>query len=89
MVHSDIIRVGVNGYGVIGKRVAAAVRQQDDMILVGVADVSADWRLRLAARMGFSLYGAAPGQISPDEYAEAEALVASKFATDAWLHRVP
>ncbi|MNE58249.1 glyceraldehyde-3-phosphate dehydrogenase [compost metagenome] len=61
MVHSDIIRVGVNGYGVIGKRVAAAVRQQDDMILVGVADVSADWRLRLAARMGFSLYGAAPG----------------------------
>ena len=61
MVHSDIIRVGVNGYGVIGKRVAAAVRQQDDMILVGVADVSDDCRLRIAARMGFSLYGAAPG----------------------------
>ena len=36
-----------------------------------------------------TLYGAAPGQIAPDEYAEAEALVASKFATDAWLHRVP
>lgn len=33
--------------------------------------------------------GAAPGAIAPDEYAEAEALVAAKFATDAWLHRVP
>lgn len=35
------------------------------------------------------LYGAVPGTITDDEYAEAEALVASKFATDAWLHRVP
>ncbi|GAA1700851.1 biotin/lipoate A/B protein ligase family protein [Microbacterium sediminicola] len=34
-------------------------------------------------------YGAAPGRITDEEYAEAEALVASKFATDAWLHRVP
>lgn len=38
------IRVAVNGYGVIGKRVAAAVALQDDMTLVGVADLSADWR---------------------------------------------
>ncbi len=36
-----------------------------------------------------TLYGAVPGTISDDEYAEAEALVESKFATDAWLHRVP
>ena len=36
-----------------------------------------------------TLYGAAPGRITAEEYAEAEALVASKFATDAWLHRVP
>jgi len=36
-----------------------------------------------------SLYGAEPGSITQEEYAEAEALVASKFATDAWLHRVP
>jgi glyceraldehyde-3-phosphate dehydrogenase (NAD(P)) len=59
MAQSDTIRVAVNGYGVIGKRVAAAVREQDDMTLVGVADVSADWRLRVAAQKGFSLYGAA------------------------------
>ncbi|MGB4135717.1 MAG: biotin/lipoate A/B protein ligase family protein [Microbacterium sp.] len=36
-----------------------------------------------------SLTGAEDGSITPDEYADAEALVVSKFATDAWLHRVP
>ncbi len=35
------------------------------------------------------LYAAEPGRITDEEYAEAEALVASKFATDAWLQRVP
>jgi len=36
-----------------------------------------------------TLYGATEGTITDEEYAEAEALVKSKFATDAWLHRVP
>jgi glyceraldehyde-3-phosphate dehydrogenase (NAD(P)) len=58
MDNSGKIRVAVNGYGVIGKRVAAAVREQDDMTLLGVADVSTDWRLRVAAKQGFNLYGA-------------------------------
>ena len=31
-----MIRVGVNGYGTIGKRVADAVAPQPDMRLVGV-----------------------------------------------------
>ena len=35
------------------------------------------------------LYGATRGHITPEEYAEAEALVESKFSTDAWLRRVP
>ncbi|MFK4762243.1 biotin/lipoate A/B protein ligase family protein [Microbacterium sp. ZW T5_45] len=35
------------------------------------------------------LTGAEDGAISADEYADAEALVESKFSTDAWLHRVP
>lgn len=52
------IRVGVNGYGVIGKRVAGAVARQDDMTLVGVADVADDWRVTVADRRGISLFGA-------------------------------
>ncbi|WP_314649950.1 biotin/lipoate A/B protein ligase family protein [uncultured Microbacterium sp.] len=36
-----------------------------------------------------SLTGAEDSTVSPDELADAEALIESKFATDAWLHRVP
>jgi len=36
-----------------------------------------------------SITGAVPGDITPEEYAKAEALVESKFATEAWLYRVP
>jgi glyceraldehyde-3-phosphate dehydrogenase (NAD(P)) len=53
------IRVAVNGYGVIGKRVAAAVTRQDDMSLVGVSDVVTDWRAKMVIRNGFRLFGAA------------------------------
>ncbi len=49
-------RVAINGYGVIGKRVADAVTAQIDMDLVGVADVSIDYRLRVAAERGFPIY---------------------------------
>ena len=36
-----------------------------------------------------TLYGAKLGDITPEEYAKAEQLVAEKFGTDAWLYRVP
>jgi glyceraldehyde-3-phosphate dehydrogenase (NAD(P)) len=62
---STKLRVALNGYGVIGKRVAAAVALQDDMELTGVSDVGTDWRLRVAGQKGFRLFGAAP------EHAEA------------------
>jgi len=52
------IRVAVNGYGVIGKRVAAAVTLQDDMTLTGVSDVVTDWRARIVTRNEFPLFGA-------------------------------
>ena len=44
----DRIKVGVNGYGVIGKRVADAVHAQPDMQLTGVADIVTDWRIQSA-----------------------------------------
>ncbi len=40
------IKVGLNGFGTIGKRVAHAVTLQDDMILVGVANRSANINVR-------------------------------------------
>ena len=59
MAESKKVRVAVNGYGVIGKRVAAAVAQQDDMALAGVSDVVTDWRAQIVMRNGFRLFGAA------------------------------
>ena len=44
------IRVAANGYGVIGKRVAAAVTLQEDMSLAGVSDVVTDWRAQMVTR---------------------------------------
>ncbi len=50
------IRVAINGYGVIGKRVADAVVAQDDMELAGVSDVVADWRTRVALQKGYRVF---------------------------------
>jgi len=49
-------KVIVNGYGVIGKRVADAVNLQDDMELVGIADVIGDWRVKMAQRKGYTIF---------------------------------
>lgn len=50
------IKVAVNGYGVIGKRVADAVSVQDDMELSGVCDVSSDWRIKVAMVNKYNVY---------------------------------
>ena len=58
MSKRTLIRVAVNGYGVIGKRVSAAVANQPDMSLAGVSDVVTDWRARIVLRNGYRLFGA-------------------------------
>jgi len=54
------IRVVVNGYGVIGKRIADAVVAQDDMELVGVVDVVSDWRIKVAVEKGYPVFASNP-----------------------------
>jgi len=53
-----MIRVGINGYGTIGKRVAAAVRAQPDMEVVGVAKTRPNHEAVTAVDSGFDLYAA-------------------------------
>ena len=60
MAVKNKVRVAVNGYGVIGKRVAHAITLQDDMTLTGVVDVVSDWRAQAAARIGMRLFAATP-----------------------------
>lgn len=52
------VRVGINGYGVIGKRIAEAVLLQDDMELVGVTARTPDYRLFAAQKKGINIFGA-------------------------------
>ncbi len=53
-----MIRVGVNGYGTIGRRVADAVLMQKDMELVGVTKVHPDYRVETAIKKGIDVYAA-------------------------------
>ena len=50
------IRVGVNGYGTIGKRVASAIVAQDDMELVGVTKTRPNFEALTALSKGYDLY---------------------------------
>lgn len=59
MSRKTTTRVGIVGYGVIGRRVADAVRLQADMDLAGVADVAADWRIAQATSRDIPLFAAA------------------------------
>ncbi len=67
------IRVGVNGYGTIGKRVASAVAAQEDMELVGVTKTRPNFEALSALRKGYDLY-------VPDESVEAFGKAGVKIA---------
>ena len=56
------VRVGVAGYGVIGQRLADGVAAQEDMELVGVADVAPTLSVMALAERGmpYDLYAAVP-----------------------------
>jgi glyceraldehyde-3-phosphate dehydrogenase (NAD(P)) len=51
-----VIRVGVNGYNVIGRRVADAISLQEDMELVGVAKLKPDYKARSAVQKGYRVF---------------------------------
>ncbi len=52
------VKVGVNGYGTIGKRVAYAVMKQDDMKLIGVTKTKPDFEAYRAKELGIPVYAA-------------------------------
>jgi glyceraldehyde-3-phosphate dehydrogenase (NAD(P)) len=53
---TSMIRVGINGYGTIGRRVADAVRKQKDMELVGVSAAHPHYKYGVARDKGIDLY---------------------------------
>ncbi|QLC33571.1 type II glyceraldehyde-3-phosphate dehydrogenase [Halarchaeum sp. CBA1220] len=53
-----MLRVGVNGYGTIGKRVADAVAAQPDMEVAGVAKTTPNFEAEAAHRRGYPVHAA-------------------------------
>ena len=60
----DKIKVGINGFGTIGKRVADAIDAQDDMVVVGVTKTGPSFGCKSGYKEGlpFVLYIRRPGK---------------------------
>jgi len=63
------LKVAVNGYGTIGKRVADAVARQPDMTLVGVTKTRPSFEARAALERGYRLFVAGEGRAEEFERA--------------------
>ncbi len=61
-----MIRVGINGYGTIGKRVADAVSAQEDMKIVGVTKTRPNFVSKMVAER-YDLYVALPEHLDKFE----------------------
>jgi glyceraldehyde-3-phosphate dehydrogenase (NAD(P)) len=55
-----MVKVAINGYGTIGKRIADAVKAQDDMEIIGVAKTRPNFEARIAIERGYEMYAAIP-----------------------------
>lgn len=50
------VKVGINGYGTIGKRAASAISAQDDMEIIGVTKTRPTYEAGLALQNGYRLF---------------------------------
>ncbi|MBZ3934887.1 type II glyceraldehyde-3-phosphate dehydrogenase [Methanimicrococcus blatticola] len=53
------VKVAINGYGTIGKRVADAVALQDDMEIIGISKTRPNFEAKTAAMKGYNIYAPA------------------------------
>ncbi|MCD4740247.1 type II glyceraldehyde-3-phosphate dehydrogenase [archaeon] len=59
-----LLKIGINGYGTIGRRLAHAIAKQDDMKVVGAAKTRPDFKAMDAVNRGVPLYCSVPGNES-------------------------
>ena len=50
-----VVKVSINGYGTIGKRIADAILKQDDMEIIGVAKRTPDFNAVIAFKSGIPI----------------------------------
>ena len=65
------VKVAINGYGTIGKRVADAVDAQDDMEIVGVTKTRPAFGCDLAVKKGYPIYCTYDDEAKISAFAEA------------------
>lgn len=58
------VKVAINGYGTIGKRVADAVAAQEDMEVIGVTKTRPSFEAHMAISRGYDLYAASEERLS-------------------------
>jgi glyceraldehyde-3-phosphate dehydrogenase (NAD(P)) len=63
------VKVAINGYGTIGKRVADAISLQPDMEVAGVTKTKPDFDAKMAVKKGYKLYAAIPERVKVFEEA--------------------
>ena len=66
-----VVKVAINGYGTIGKRVADAVDAQDDMEIVGVTKTRPAFGRDLAVKKGYPIYCTYDDEAKISAFAEA------------------
>ena len=59
-----MIKVGINGYGTIGKRVAEAVTLQDDMEIVGIVKTKPTYEMRGALDADYPVFASTKSKVS-------------------------
>ncbi|MFN4045936.1 MAG: type II glyceraldehyde-3-phosphate dehydrogenase [Acidilobaceae archaeon] len=62
-----MVKVGVNGYGTIGKRIALAVLKQEDMSLAGIVKKNPDYAALQARKLGVNVYAPAEDDVKKFE----------------------
>ena len=66
-----VVKVAINGYGTIGKRVADAVDAQNDMEIVGVTKTRPAFGCDLAVKKGYPIYCTYDDEAKISAFAEA------------------
>ena len=74
------IKVGIFGYGTIGKRVADAVLLQDDMTLVGVTANSYNFKIKSAKNKGIDIYSDVGGCEHVEHGVDVKGVVSDLFS---------
>ena len=68
------VKVGINGYGTIGKRAADAINRQDDMKVIGVTKTRPTYEAVVANELGLPLY--VPDEAAKEDFKNAGIKVA-------------